>query len=660
MPELEQVVDSREEKTDVDVFLDEARLRRDAAYEFERVSRDMGAESLKMLNADQWPEDIYKERQGKRPMLTVNFLPAYVKRIVGEARVNRREIKVLAQTLDNPNAKVPAGRLAEIRGGLIRNIELQSDSGSSAIWALECAASNGFGYFRVTSQQADDELYQDLRIKRIVNPFTVYLDPKHEALDSRDKKWAFIVRTLSRDEFKVLFPGKEPSSWKDANDQFWSSTDEVSVAEYYVMRPFAKTLVKLSDGRTLEKSDWESIKDELKEAEQLVHLNANTGMIEEGPAPPGSNWPEETMNPMPTIVDMREVESHVIAKYIIDGYQILDGPRAGKDEKGEFILNFESNKDIKTPDGKTRDKIWPGKWIPIVPVWGEMTILDNGQIIRRGVIYNAIDPQRMYNYSRTKQIEDTALAPRPKPWMTSRQAAGHETELRNQTLLPYQLYELDGAAPPPFILGDKSASTANSEQVLLAENELKGTTQIYNPMLSAPSNETSGRAITARVQQGEITNIVYGDNLDVAMKFLGDILNDVIASFYDTERQVMILNKQDKEELVTINQAIIDDETGREILMNNMAEGKYLVTVSAGPSFTTQRIEMVTALSEMGKSQEDPLVRAILLKNVLRNSDWPGAQQTADEIEEIINNMKAQGQQGAGGQEAMAGMGGMR
>ena len=54
---------------------------------------------------------------------------------------------------------------------------------------------------------------------------------------------------------------------------------------------------------------------------------------------------------------------------------------------------------------------WAGRFIPIVPVYGEELMVD-GRRRLRSLVRDAKDPQRMFNYWRTTSTELVALSPK--------------------------------------------------------------------------------------------------------------------------------------------------------------------------------------------------------------------------------------------------------
>ena len=75
--------------------------------------------------------------------------------------------------------------------------------------ALDHAVTGGFGYFRITTDYADDDAFeQDIKIERIANPLTVYGDETSTAADSSDWNKAFITELYDEEVFQ--------NRWKDA------------------------------------------------------------------------------------------------------------------------------------------------------------------------------------------------------------------------------------------------------------------------------------------------------------------------------------------------------------------------------------------------------------------------------------------------------------
>jgi hypothetical protein len=152
-----------------------------AASEAEADNRKAWIDDLRFARlGEQWPAEVKRQREREgRPCLTINRLPAFIRQVTNDARQNRPMIRV------HPVGDGADQETAEILNGLIRNIEYSSNADVAYDTALDHAVSGGFGYFRIATDYAAEDMFeQDICIERIANPLTVYGDPESVAADS--------------------------------------------------------------------------------------------------------------------------------------------------------------------------------------------------------------------------------------------------------------------------------------------------------------------------------------------------------------------------------------------------------------------------------------------------------------------------------------------
>jgi len=306
-------------------------------------------------------------------------------------------------------------------------------------------------------------------------------------------------------------------------------------------------------------------------------------------------------------VRQREVETQRVDWYLISGNEVLKGP-----------------------------KKWPGKYIPLVPVWGkELNI--NGKRIRRGLIRHAKDPQRMYNYSRSAGIELVALTPKSPYMVTPKQIEGHENQWKqaHKKNYPYMLYNHDPNAPnKPYKEQPVQLSTAITTEIALSNEELRDTTGIQDASLGKMSNERSGRAIAERRRSGDISTFVFPDNLARSIRYGGRILVDLIPKIYDTARIIRVRGEDGSIRTEPVNQPVVlEQETGEQRLYD-LTVGKYDVVVTVGPSYATKRIE--TADSMIAFVQAVPEAAKAVMDLIAKNMDWPGADDIAERLKKLL------------------------
>jgi hypothetical protein len=582
------------------------------ALNSELHNRLEAAEDLRMLaGQDHWPAEVVLQRELEgRPVLTVNKLPGFADRVINEGRVNQIAIKII------PRGGGASKEVAETLTGLIRAIEQESDSEVAYQTAFEGAVQCGFGYFRVVTSYTEDSPFdQEIRIERIKNNFSVVLDPARTKADGSDSRFAFITEMISVEEYEARYPDADvPSSLPDdganADVGHWFEDASVRVGEYWVKVPHKKRVYLLSDSRVVDGDEWDEALPLLKEKEQLVHVTQDpqTGQPIQvpGPAPEGSGLPEMILNEVPRVEREREIDSHKVQQYIIDGQKVISGPHE-----------------------------WPGKFIPIVPVWGKEITVD-GQTHLRGAIRNAKDSQRMYNYFRTAATETVALAPKA-PWVgTAEQFEGYEEEWAdanrsNRAFLAYN--HVAGVNPPMRQIVTQTAIGEITESNI-SSDEMKDTTSIQDASLGAQGNEVSGLAIARRQSQSDVVNFTYADNRRRAVKFCGEIILDLIPRIYDTERQVMIIRPDDEEEFVTVNQVVPSPVSDEPLIVNDLSLGTYGVSVTTGPSFQTQRQEAAASMLDFVRTAPD--AARFVIDLIAENMDWPGATKIANRLRKLL------------------------
>ena len=592
------VLDTRDEKNEASL-IDEALKRFRWAETNEKNERAEGVDDLKFFAGNQWPDRIRAEREAaRRPTEVLNRIPALADITLGEMRQNKIAIKV------KPYGNQGSKEIADLYEGLIRNIESVSNSEYIYQDAAQGSVISGRGCLEIIADYIDDDVFdQELRIKKIKNPYTVYFDPTAEEHDKRDGNWAFIIEDILREDFSVRFPDKQPSQWGSSigDNNSWNTQDTVRIAKYFVKRPKKKIVVLLSDHRVVEKEEWEKIVDDLKEDEKTFHADKD-GNIIEGESPDGER--EIKTREVPTILREREVDSYKIEQYLIDGTQILEGP-----------------------------KIWPGKYIPIIPIWGK-TMNIEGKDFVKGLTRDAKGPSRLNNYARNSEIERNYLAKIPPIMATPEQMKGHLQRWNSEENFKVGLYNHVAGQPMPSQTQPPQASSGNIQQSMQAGEEIKAAMSTFDASTGAASNEVSGVAINARKVQGNIANFAYQDNKERAVKFCGEILVDVIPYCYDNERQIMIFGEDESETSVTINQIERDEDTGKDVIINDLSQGKYLVKTTVGPHFNTQREETASALTQLARFV--PIVGQIGADILVSNLDFNASDELAERIKRTI------------------------
>jgi hypothetical protein len=302
------------------------------------------------------------------------------------------------------------------------------------------------------------------------------------------------------------------------------------------------------------------------------------------------------------------------------------------------------------------ERDWAGKYIPVVRVVGNEFEVD-GQLYVSGLVRNAKDAQRMYNYWVSQEAEMLALAPKAPFIGYGGQFEGYEMQWKTANTNNWPYLEVnpdvtDGAGSPlplPARAAPPLPQTGLIQAKLGAADDIKGTTGQYDSSLGAQSNERSGRAILAREKQGDTGTYHYVDNLSRAVRYVTRQLVDMIPKIYDTARVARIVGLDGEVGMVRINPSQpepvkeIRDENGLVIdKIYNPSVGIYDVCVTTGPGYMTKRQEALDAMSML--LQSNPQLWSVAGDLFIKNMDWPGAQEMAARFAKIIDPKVMEGE----------------
>jgi hypothetical protein len=223
-------------KTGDQKILAEAKKRFELCQEAERELRGIMLDDLKFRAGEQWDEDIKNRRKAQRkPCLTINVLPASEKQILNDLRQNRPAIKV------SPVDDKADPETAEVLQGIIRHIEYDSSADAAYDTAAASAVRTGRGWLRVITEyeEAGSER-QVIKIKRILNPFQVYIDPTCQEADYSDARYGFLFEWLTKEEFEREYPDSKLvddglAEWKTIGDSEapWMTNEGIRICEYF-------------------------------------------------------------------------------------------------------------------------------------------------------------------------------------------------------------------------------------------------------------------------------------------------------------------------------------------------------------------------------------------------------------------------------------------
>ncbi|MDE2440980.1 MAG: hypothetical protein KGP14_08125 [Betaproteobacteria bacterium] len=562
-------------KTEANEIVKEVRECIQDAWDHDRDNRQEATIDLAFLAGNQWPDTVRRQRDAAgRPMLTINRLPQFVRQITNDIRQADLAIKVLPED-DESDPK-----LAKIYDGLIQQIQYKSSADHVFSAAAEHQAGCGIGWFRIVSDYAaHDTFNQELKIKLIRNPLSVYCDPAAIEPDRSDAMWVAITEMMPRKAYKAKYPDAAdvdvdiPTNYGTDRPFFWTTVHDVRICEYWKKIPEQRKIAMMPDQSVLDVTDL---------TPQMLKM-------------------------LPPAAKMRESTRFRIEQYIVSGTDVLEGPHE-----------------------------WAGQYIPIVPVIGGEWPLEQ-RIYRYGAIRFARDPQQLYNYARTAAAETIGQAPK-SPFLATAEMIGPYKAMWDNLHIkntPYLVYKPDPNAPgaKPERQPPPDVPAAFLQEANIASDDMKATTGIYDAALGQRSNETAGVAIRGRQQESDTANYHFIDNLQRSLAYAGRIIIDLIPKIYDNERVLRLVGPDHQEQFVPINKVYYTMD-GQSHVMNDLTAGTFDVRVNIGRSYATKRLEAVNSMIDYFKTdpQSLPSVRDLFVKEM----DWPGSDEMAKRFRNMV------------------------
>lgn len=573
-------------------ILAEAKRRFTQCEDWEGESRNYELEDIKFAHGDsdnlyQWPDSIRRNREiDDRPCITVNKVRQHNLQIINDARQNKPGMKF------RPTGNGATYESAQVLEGIARHIEYISNAQDAYITALKFQVDGGIGYWRVVTDYAgDDSFDQEIFIRRVKDPLTIYIDPDINEKDGSDSRFGFIFDNMPRDEFNEAYPKYKDKGTQSAlnNTGGWVDKDHVRVAEYYRRVAKEDRLITFTNPQT---------------GEQVIERI--------------SKLPKDLVD---AVIDAPDTKQRTITDDKVEWFLII----------GDEIAERQD---------------WPGKYIPIVRIIGEETIVD-GVLDRKGHTRYMKDSQRNYNYWLSAGVEFIALQSKtpyiaPVAAIEDYETYWNSANKVNHAVLPYNHKDnQNNEIPRPERQEPPVMAPAYISGMEMAERGMMMSSGQYEATFGQKGNEVSGKAINAREHQGDIATAHFNDNFATGIRFTAKIILDLIPKIYDTPRALRILAEDGKESHVQLDpkaqQAYMaekqEDEEAVQNVLFNPNVGKYDVEADVGPAYGTKREEAFNALSMM--MQQNPQIAMIIGDLWADNSDFP----TADKIAERFRNL---------------------
>ena len=505
-----------------------------------RINRTEYYVWIDFIMGTQWLEDESKlfERYNKIP-LEVNKLGVLYNHVIGDQIQNTPNLQI------SPDEDVPV-ETANIRGALIKNITLNSDTKTVFQRAFGQAVCAGYGAWRAGTEYLHDESFeQEPRIYGFDDPNCCYWDISAKHMTKTDGMFSGFKTRMSRKAFRDLH-GKDVESQigsssitEDATMAF-ADDDSITIIDDFEKKGKKENIYKLSDGSVVNSDQYGQL--------EKIKVERKRYLLKDG-------------QPV-TVFEKREV-----VKYTIKHRQIA----------GDFVL--------EETDFPTK------KLLPVVFVDMRSYYTKSGQQITRSFFKDVKDAQRYLNYLATQSAYimkisryDQFMAPRKSVACPDVEQMWRDPSVVNGALV----YDETTSGLKPEQLRPAELSQSLIQQYERTLMDIQSGTGIYNTQLGEMGNEVSGTAIAGRNRRGAKNTQIPKTSVDIAVAITGEIINEMIPVIYDTQRSLVLPMDQSTEQKVEINRPA--DPYGLQI-DNDMTKGRYKIRLKPGVSYEGQKEE---------------------------------------------------------------------
>jgi len=488
----------------------------------------------------QWDSELYQQRvESGRPAVTIDQLDQFINQVANEVKANTPTINVY------PGDEKGSQLMGDIFKGVVRAIEYNSGADDVYDTALVNSIRCSIGWLRVDHDYVEGTNLQELLLRRVTNPLSVFLDPESVDIDGSDAQFAFVEDELDQKSFKKRFPKANPISFGETRE--CSKDENVKVVEFFEI---------------VEESE------EIEENGQLVG---------------------------------RSVKK--VKRLIMNGEAVID--------EGYF----------------------PGKYIPLVPVYGNELWVKNKRVLM-SLIRKAKEPQQMFNLWKSLETEILQKQPQAPIMVAEGQIEDYADDWSNPSksmALRYrQTDSQDKPAPAPQRLLPPQVPAGIVNASMGARDDIKGTMGLYNASIGMVSNETSGIAISERKAQGQMATYQFGDNLFKSIAQVGRVLVYAIPDIYSEARVLRIIGKEDEPKIIGVNGQVVEGQPQTI----NLSKGVYEVRVTTGAPFSSLRQEAAQTLMQLLTA--NPQLMQVFGDLLFKNMDFPAAQDIAERIKKTM------------------------
>lgn len=507
-----------------------------------------GRQRKRFAFGDQWEDQVAAEYKATgKVLLTTNKLNPYLRQLVGEVRAFTPALKVKRVDRIAEDDGLP-----KILENHMRKISIDSDAKTAYQTGFRDEVAAGYGALAAGLEFKDNKSFrQKVTTEEKVHPARVGFDPSAKKLTKWDGDYSFDYEAMSQDEFKSTYGFKPESTGesifnftRDDGESFtqdWITEEKVIVFDFYLKEYFDVDLVELQNGVTLPKKEYNEMADMVNKMNEENPDSVNQSVFDEM-----------------EIVQRRKAKGHKVMNY-----------------------KFISDKILER-------KKWPSKFLKHVFIDGD-SYYDEGRQVMQPFIKDAIDSQRMLNFTNTEIVQNIKDANQEDYIVSPSQIKGFEKQWKDKKRRKGAL--IANPDKKTGLMPQKQPPSQINPQLhplsVKFENDIRSCLGLFQSNQGATEGDISGRAELIRATQGNLSTFVYVSNLTKAMEQLWRVQLDLLKNTVLSTQPLEGIDESGNESAPMVNQPLPFGDK----VQNDMSDGEFDVEISASSAFSIQKME---------------------------------------------------------------------
>lgn len=528
----------------------------------------------------------------QKPPIEFNILEAHISRLIGEFSKQEPGIEVRAsdavQTTDLTEEFIATLNIVEAH---IREILCSSTNDSLNAKVMKDLLAGGFSVVEVyTDYLHENSFDQGIYVDRVFDPCLTGFDPLARDSHKGDGQYCFQLVPKTKEEFISEFGEdklkdvKFERSIANSEEFNWSyknqDQDIVIVCDYYEKCTKKARIVKLSNGKTMQKKDYK----------RLLEIWTELGFIEQAPIILDERWTNYT------VIERYRLCGNCILEHIETDFTML--PLIFVDGNSVIVKQNDTNASVQM----TRPYVYHAKGIQQLKNFSGQTVAAEIENMVQNKFKVALE-------SIPEKYQDAYTNPQ-----------------QAQVLVYNAFYKSnpDQPLPPPLEIQRTPTPTIVEATFAGSDSVTQAILGSYDGILGISGKQISGVAIQQGAMQSNAAAMPYLLGFIAGFNRIAQVIIELIPKFYVTPRSIPILNADGRR-----GYQIINDNKSKSSININYNPSDLQISIEAGVNSAVQKQVALDQIIKMMQSSAlfAEFINTEGLETIIDNMDIRGVDQ---------------------------------